>query len=55
LGGKLLSAQKDLIFRVPSTVIPKEFNFLINPLHAQFKQVKLVSVEDFVFDVRIKQ
>jgi RES domain-containing protein len=55
LGGNLLSAQKDLVIRVPSTVIPKEFNFLVNPLHPQFKQVKLISVEDFVFDVRIKQ
>lgn len=55
LGGKLLTAQKELVIRVPSTVIPSEYNFLINPLHPQFRLVKLVSVEDFVFDVRIKQ
>lgn len=55
LGGSLLYSQKDLVIRVPSTVIPKEFNYLINPLHSHFKQVKLMSVEDFVFDIRIKQ
>lgn len=55
LGGKLLAAQKELVIRVPSTVIHQEYNFLINPLHPLFRQVKLLSVEDFVFDVRIKQ
>lgn len=55
LGSQWLIDGKELVFRVPSTVVPREHNFIINPLHPLMKQVKLESVEDFVFDVRIKQ
>lgn len=51
----LLEEGRHMVIRVPSTVVPREYNYIINPLHPQARQVKLVSVEDFVFDVRIKQ
>ncbi|TPN82216.1 RES family NAD+ phosphorylase [Aquimarina algicola] len=38
---------------VPSIIIPKENNLLVNPLHPQFESVKLVSVEPFSFDTRL--
>ena len=40
------------ILKVPSAIIKKEFNYLINPQHADFKLIKLVGVEDFSFDMR---
>lgn len=55
LGSKWLNEMKHLVIRVPSTVIQQEFNFLINPLHAEIKKVKIQDVRDFVFDVRIKK
>lgn len=39
---------------VPSVIIPLESNFLINPQHADFKYIKLLSVKEFTFDNRIK-
>lgn len=54
LGTKWLNDCKHLLLRVPSSVIPQEFNILINPLHPELKEVKILSVEDFVYDVRIK-
>ena len=55
LGSELLSTGKHLVLRFPSTVVPRDSNYVINPIHPLAKQVRIVSVEDFVFDVRIKQ
>ena len=50
----LLLTAAELVIRVPSVVIPSEFNYLLNPLHADNKKIKLIDVVDFIFDVRIK-
>ncbi len=38
--------------RVPSLVIPGEYNFLVNPAHLYFSQVHIQSVTPFSFDER---
>ncbi len=43
------------LLKVPSSIIPAEFNFLINPLHPDFKLIKLLKSDAFVFDERIKR
>jgi RES domain-containing protein len=53
-GSTLLSAAGRLILKIPSTVIPEEFNYLINPLHPGISQVKIIAVKDFIYDPRIK-
>lgn len=53
-GTKLLQEGKHLIIRLPSAVIPQEFNFIINPAHKDLKLCKVLSVDDLVYDVRIK-
>jgi RES domain-containing protein len=40
--------------RVPSSLIPKENNYIISTIHPDYNQVKLLDVEDFYFDPRIK-
>lgn len=50
----LLKAAQYLVIQVPSTVIPAEFNYIINPLHPLASDYRIVSVEDFIYDVRIK-
>jgi RES domain-containing protein len=40
-------------FKVPSVVTKGDFNLLINPKHADFSQIKIVSVEPFPFDSRL--
>lgn len=38
---------------VPSTLISQEFNYLFNPLHAHFRQVKLQDITPFQYDERL--
>jgi RES domain-containing protein len=53
-GTKLLKASVKPILKIPSAIISREFNFILNPLHIESKKFKIISVEDFVYDVRIK-
>ena len=39
---------------LPSVIIPKEFNFLLNPLKGAGASFSVVDIEDFVYDIRIK-
>lgn len=52
LGAEWLSGFKTAILKVPSVLIKNEFNYLINPAHADFKRIKITAVEDFIFDSR---
>ncbi len=42
-----------LALRVPSAIVPQEFNYVINPSHAQMQDVKIKLVEPFRFDARL--
>lgn len=53
-GTKWLKAAEKLLMKIPSTVIPEEWNCIINPLHPGSKYCKVIDVRDFVYDVRIK-
>ena len=44
---------RSVTLRVPSAVVPGEFNYLINPAHDDFKRVKIGSPEEFAFDPRL--
>ncbi|RNI27464.1 RES domain-containing protein [Rufibacter immobilis] len=39
--------------KVPSAVVHGDYNFLFNPRHPDFHQVKLLDSEPFPFDVRL--
>ena len=54
-GTRLLKAAKKLVIKIPSAVIPGEYNYLINPAHPHIKHCKIKAVKDFVYDVRIKK
>jgi RES domain-containing protein len=53
LGSEWAIAQRSLLLRVPSVVIPDEFNILINPRHPDINSVVISSVERYVFDRRL--
>ena len=53
-GSNLLLAAAEPVIRIPSIVIPGEYNYLLNPLHLESKKFKIIDVNDFVYDVRIK-
>ncbi|MEO5967851.1 MAG: RES family NAD+ phosphorylase [Ferruginibacter sp.] len=54
LGSKLLMDAEFSIIRIPSTIIPYEFNYLLNPLQRDSKKFKVIDISDFVYEVRIK-
>jgi RES domain-containing protein len=53
IGTKWLKSKSSLLLEIPSAVMNKEVNILINPLHEDIKSVRLVSVEKFSFDHRL--
>lgn len=44
---------RSAVLRVPSAVVPGEFNFLLHPAHPDFKHVKLGPAQPFSFDARL--
>ncbi|WP_395053639.1 RES family NAD+ phosphorylase [Flavobacterium sp.] len=53
-GSTLLTGSNKAIIKIPSTIITKEFNYLLNPYHKESYKFKIVEIEDFVYDDRIK-
>ena len=53
-GTKLLTVAKTSVIKIPSAVIHDEFNYLLNPIHSEASFFRIVSVKDFIYDVRIK-
>lgn len=52
IGDSWLRNQQSAILFVPSAIIPKERNVLINPNHLDFKKIKFNS-QEFSFDKRL--
>jgi RES domain-containing protein len=55
LGDQFLQNKEGLILKVPSAIVPEESNFLLNPLHAKFKKVRIVSSELLQLDKRLTE
>ncbi|MFZ1678022.1 MAG: RES family NAD+ phosphorylase, partial [Saprospiraceae bacterium] len=55
IGDQFVKANKYLVMKVPSVIVPGEFNYLINPNHKDMKSVKIKSKEPFNFDKRLFQ
>ena len=53
IGNEFLTQKKTLLLKVPSAIIPEEHNILINPLHPEFKKIKITSTKKFEFDGRL--
>jgi RES domain-containing protein len=54
LGGDWLGQSRSCVLAVPSAVIPAELNFLINPLHSDFKHISLGDQETLDTDMRLR-
>ncbi len=55
IGDQWLQEMASLSLQVPSVIVPKENNYLINPQHPQFSELKIGDFEDFNFDPRLFQ
>jgi RES domain-containing protein len=53
MGDDFLLQKKDLLLSVPSVLIPEEMNYVLNPLHADMKKVKIVHNRRIYFDKRV--
>lgn len=43
------------VLKVPSVIIPTEFNYIINPNHLDFKKIIIGKPQNFIFDRRLWQ
>ncbi len=53
IGDEFLKDKQRLLMKIPSAVIGEEHNFLLNPLHPDFKKVKIVDTRSFRTDERL--
>jgi RES domain-containing protein len=52
-GTSFLQKKEYLALKVPSVIIPDEFNVILNPLHPDIHKCRIISSEPFFFDRRI--
>lgn len=52
-GDAFIKNGKKLGLRVPSVVMPEEYNLLLNPLHPDFKKVKVIRQRQIPIDERL--
>ena len=53
IGGEWAKAKSSAVLAVPSTVIPAETNYLLNPLHPQFAKIEIGEAEKLITDLRL--
>jgi RES domain-containing protein len=55
IGNRWLQKKQYAVLKVPSAVIPVEFNYVINPDHPDFSKIKIGRAEQHSFDVRLSK
>jgi RES domain-containing protein len=53
LGGEWLERGETAVLKVPSAIVTEEWNYLLNPLHADFRKFRISAPERFDFDQRV--
>lgn len=53
IGDEWLKNNLSIALKVPSSIVPSAFNFVLNCQHPKFKQVRIISNEPFDFDPRL--
>lgn len=54
IGNRWISEIKSAVLKVPSAIVDREYNYLLNPLHPDFSKIKLLDAVSFNFDSRLK-
>jgi len=54
IGDDFVFENEYAILKVPSSIVPQEFNYLINPNHPDAKRVKVIGKTQMTFDPRFK-
>ncbi len=53
LGDSWIHSAASAVMRVPSAIIDSEFNYLLNPTHADFAKIDIADPTPFSLDVRL--
>lgn len=53
IGDQFLQNQSHLVLKIPSAVITEEYNYLINPMHKAFNQIKIINSKPYGLDSRL--
>lgn len=53
MGNEFIKSMGNIAIKVPSTVIPEEHNYLLNPLHKDYKKIKIIETILFKTDKRL--
>lgn len=54
IGDDFVFQHEAAILKVPSSIVPFEYNYLINPAHPESKKFKVVDLSFMSFDARLK-
>ncbi len=55
IGDDFAEQNNAAVLKVPSSIVPPEFNYLINPMHPDSSKIKVVSTQRLQFDSRFKE
>lgn len=53
MGARWLQDRRSAVLAVPSAIIPAERNYLLNPLHPDFRKIRIGRPAAFAFDSRL--
>ncbi|MEX2513456.1 MAG: RES family NAD+ phosphorylase [Cyclobacteriaceae bacterium] len=54
IGDDFVFENEAAILKVPSSIVPQEYNYLINPNHPDAKKIKVITKTPIRFDPRLK-
>lgn len=54
IGDDFVNEATAAVLKVPSSIVPPEFNYLINPNHPDAKRIRVISKVPLAFDKRMK-
>ena len=54
IGDDFVNSNDAAILKVPSSIVPQEFNYLINPNHPDAGKIKIIERAKMMFDSRFK-
>ncbi|HEY2581579.1 MAG TPA: RES family NAD+ phosphorylase [Mucilaginibacter sp.] len=55
IGDDFLKKNEHLLMKMPSSIVPMEHNYLLNPQHPEMKKVKILNAVPFDFDERLSR
>jgi len=53
-GDEWLGSLRTALLKVPSTIVPATWNLLINPQHAEARQIRIAGVHEHPLDARLR-